>query len=334
MAQRAPLADLRQAEAADHCRPSGYRPLPLPPEADRIHIADRLREKASIRQIAAELGRSPSTVSREIRRNGALWRRRDWVYRPHAAHRRAEERRPRPKSGKIGQNSELRDFIQHHLSLHESPEQICQALRTAFPGRQEMHVAHETIYQALYVQGRGNLPLSCSRHLRTGRTMRRHRDRQSDKRRPRTSADKVMISNGPPRPPTAPSPATGKATSSSGKDQKSRSAPSSSADPLRDARPPPRRLRRRQHAGRAGPHHADACPHASARSADLGPGARMSRHKEFTIATDIAVYFCDPAAPGSAARTRTPTACCGSTSPRAPTSPATAASTWTPWPPS
>ncbi|MFD8803245.1 helix-turn-helix domain-containing protein, partial [Streptomyces atroolivaceus] len=89
-------------------------------EEDRIHIADRLREKASIRTIASELGRSPSTISREIRRNGALWRGTQWTYRPHAAHRRAEQRRPRPKPGKIGQNPELREFIQYHLAIRWS----------------------------------------------------------------------------------------------------------------------------------------------------------------------------------------------------------------------
>lgn len=142
-------------------------------EADRIHIADRLRERASIRQIAAELGRSPSTISREIRRNGTLWRGRDWTYRPHAAQRRAEERRPCPKPGKIGEAPELRDFIQRHLERRWSPEQICQALRARFPDRPEMHVVHETIYQALYVQGRGGLRRELTRALRTGRTMRR-----------------------------------------------------------------------------------------------------------------------------------------------------------------
>ncbi|MET9588006.1 helix-turn-helix domain-containing protein [Streptomyces sp. NPDC006539] len=116
-------------------------------EADRIHIADRLREKASIRQIAAELGRSPSTISREMRRNGALRQGKDWAYRPHAAHHCAEQRRPRPKTGKIGQNPDLRDFVQHHLERRWSPEQICHALRAAFPDRPEMHVVHETIYQ-------------------------------------------------------------------------------------------------------------------------------------------------------------------------------------------
>lgn len=109
----------RQATGATRGAPPVRRPLsPDRPsrylrESDRIHIADRLREKASIRQIAAELGRSPSTISREIRRNGMPLRgdTSRWAYRPHAAQSRADARRLRPKPGKIGQNPELRDFI-------------------------------------------------------------------------------------------------------------------------------------------------------------------------------------------------------------------------------
>ncbi|MGO4205608.1 helix-turn-helix domain-containing protein [Rhodococcus sp. TAF43] len=92
-------------------------------EADRIHIAERLREKATIRDIAAELGRSPSTISREIRRNRHPI---SGQYRPHAAQARADARRPRPK---IGRTPELREFIQTHLDKRWSPEQICQALQ-------------------------------------------------------------------------------------------------------------------------------------------------------------------------------------------------------------
>jgi IS30 family transposase len=113
--------------------------------------------------------------SREIRRNGIALRgdATRWSYRPHAAQRRAEQCRPRPKPGKIGQNPELRDFIQHHLEQRWSPEQIFQALRTRFTDRRKMHVVHETIYQALYVQGRGELRRELTRALRTGRAMHR-----------------------------------------------------------------------------------------------------------------------------------------------------------------
>jgi transposase, IS30 family len=108
-------------------------------EADRIHVADRLREQASIRTIAAELGRSPSTVSREIRRNQHPT---NGQYRPFAAQARADRRRPRPKPGKIAQNPELRDYIQPHLAKRWSSEQICKSLRRHFPGRPEMYLTH------------------------------------------------------------------------------------------------------------------------------------------------------------------------------------------------
>ncbi|GAB1333232.1 hypothetical protein ACE1SV_75710 [Streptomyces sennicomposti] len=71
-------------------------------EADRIHIADRLREKAAVRTIAAGLGRSPPTISREIRRNRTVLPDGRWYYRPHAAQRRADKRCPRPKLAEIG----------------------------------------------------------------------------------------------------------------------------------------------------------------------------------------------------------------------------------------
>lgn len=95
---RRPLPPARKASVV--CGPSRYLR-----EDERIHIADRLREKATIRQIAAELGRSPSTVSREIRRNRTVLHDYGrWYYRPHAAQARADARRPRPKSRKISEN--------------------------------------------------------------------------------------------------------------------------------------------------------------------------------------------------------------------------------------
>src|SRR5712691_2928685 len=99
-------------------------------EDERIHVADRLREDAGIREIAAELGRAPSTVSREVRRNA---RPESGAYRPHAAQRRAEARRPRPKPSKIGSDRELREYIAARLGRKWSPEQICQGLRKDFP---------------------------------------------------------------------------------------------------------------------------------------------------------------------------------------------------------
>ncbi|WP_218019673.1 IS30 family transposase [Rhodococcus maanshanensis] len=162
-------------------------------EKDRIYIADRLREKASLRTIARELGRSPSTVSREIRRNTTPTSRQ---YRPHAAHARATARLPRPKAGKIARIPALREAIQDLLHGRWSPEQISQRLRRDFPEQPEMHVTHETIYQALYTPGRGDLHRDLHRALRTARP-RRKRRRHPEQRQRRYSSPMVMIKDRP-----------------------------------------------------------------------------------------------------------------------------------------
>ncbi|MFD5544003.1 transposase [Streptomyces sp. NPDC127079] len=155
---------------------------------ERIYIADRIRENAPVRAIAAELGRSPSTVSREIRRNRTTSPIGQWHYRPHAAQARTEARRPRRKPRKIPQNPELRDFVQTGLDRRWSPEQICHALKAQSPDRPEMHVVQEAAYQALYVQGRGDLRREVARALRSRRT-RRKPQRQIRSRRPGVGED-------------------------------------------------------------------------------------------------------------------------------------------------
>ncbi|MGW7594583.1 IS30 family transposase [Streptomyces rubiginosohelvolus] len=267
-------------------------------EADRIHIADRLREKASVRQIAAELGRSPSTISREIRRNGMPLRANAsrWAYRPYAAQARADARRPRPKHGKIGQNSELRDFIQRHLDLRWSPEQICQALRTRFPDRPEMHVAHETIYQALYVQGRGELRRELARALRTGRVRRKPR-RQARQRAPRFATPMVMISERPAEAEDRAVPGHWEGDLIIGKD-------GSSAIGTLVERATRYVMLLHLPEGRTAEHVRDALtdtvqtlPAHLVRSLTWDQGAEMAAHGTFTIATNVPVYFCDPASP-------------------------------------
>jgi IS30 family transposase len=175
-------------------------PRPSPPvsarflsAADRIVIADLVRAGASVRSIAAGLGRSPSTVSREVRRNAEPG---SGEYRPHAAQARAEARRARPKQGKIASSPELAALIQGMLARRCSPEQISRRLRRDHPGRPELHVSHETIYQALYVQGRGELRRELARALRTGRAARRPR-RAAGQRQPRFTTPMVMISQRP-----------------------------------------------------------------------------------------------------------------------------------------
>ncbi|WP_407696644.1 IS30 family transposase [Streptantibioticus cattleyicolor] len=262
-------------------------------EDDRIYIADRLREKATVRAIAAELDRSPSTVSREIRRNRHPG---NGQYRPHAAQARADARRPRPKPGKISQNPELRRFIQDRLHLRWSPEQICQALRAQFPQRPEMHVVHETVYQALYVQGRGELRRELARALRTGRARRKPR-RQAQQRQPRFSTPMVMISERPAEAEDRAVPGHWEGDLIIGKD-------GASAIGTLVERATRYVMLLHLPDGRSAEHVRDALtdtvqtlPAHLVRSLTWDQDAEMAAHGAFTIATDIPVYFCDPASP-------------------------------------
>jgi IS30 family transposase len=143
-------------------------------------------------EIARRLGRPASTVSREVRRNSTRGR---YRYRAVAARVRAEERARRPKPAKLAVNGELREWVQEKLERNWSPEQISARLAAEFADRAEMRVSHETIYQALYVQGRGALRRELARHLRTGRALRKPR-RTGGERRGRIQ-DMVNISERP-----------------------------------------------------------------------------------------------------------------------------------------
>jgi len=125
--------------------------------------------------IATQVGRSAWTISRELRRNGPQpGLRARGGYAPYAAHKRAELRARRPKATTFD-NPELASLVQAKLGVKWSPEQISDHLAAVLGDRQEMQVSPETIYQALYVQGRGHLRADLHQHLRSGRAVRRPR---------------------------------------------------------------------------------------------------------------------------------------------------------------
>lgn len=265
-------------------------------EDERIHIADRLREKATVRVIAGELGRSASTVSREIHRNRTVGTRGEWHYRPHAAQARADARRPRPKPRKISQNPELRAAVQAGLDELWSPEQICQALRAQFPDRPEMHVVHETVYQALYVQGRGELRRELAGALRTGRA-RRKPQRQANCRQPRFKVPMVMISDRPAEAEDRVVPGHWEGDLIIGKD-------GASAIGTLVERATRYVMLLHLPDGRGAEDVRDALvttvktlPGHLIRSLTWDQGSEMAAHASFTLATDVPVYFCDPASP-------------------------------------
>ncbi|MDH6238502.1 IS30 family transposase [Cryobacterium sp. CG_9.6] len=142
---------------------------------ERLRIADLHVNGAGVRAIAAEVGRSPATISRELARGGSkAGPRARTRYAPYAAHKQAELRGRRPKASKFD-HPELASLVQTKLCVKWSPEQISDHLARVFPDRQEMRVSPEAIYQALYVQGRGHLRADLHQHLRTGRAIRRPR---------------------------------------------------------------------------------------------------------------------------------------------------------------
>jgi IS30 family transposase len=162
-------------------------------EDERVVLADRLRAGDSMRAIAAELGRSPSTISRELSRNRDP---QSGQYRPFTAHRLAAARRARPKPRKLTRDGPLRSFVEDRLERRWSPEQICHALRVAFPDEPGRHLVHETIYQALYARD-GGLDRQTCRGLRTGRGRRRPRRRSGDRRPGGLAQPMAMIDERP-----------------------------------------------------------------------------------------------------------------------------------------
>ncbi|MEC5171061.1 IS30 family transposase [Glaciihabitans sp. GrIS 2.15] len=142
---------------------------------ERVQIADLHLTGTSMRMIAVEVGRSAGTISRELARGGSKTGPRARTrYAPYAAQKQAEHRGRRPKGSKFD-HPELASLVQAKLCVKWSPEQISDHLAVVFPDRQEMRVSPETIYQALYVQGRGHLRADLHQHLRTGRAIRRPR---------------------------------------------------------------------------------------------------------------------------------------------------------------
>ena len=259
---------------------------------EREEIAVGLAQGLSCRQIAGRLapGRSASTVCREVRRNSVRG-----VYRAHLAQREAQERARRPKPAKLAVSGELREWVQRKLGKNWSPEQISARLTAEFPGRAEMRVSPETIYQSLYVQGRGALRRELARHLRTGRALRRPR-RTEGERRGRIPGT-VHISERPAEAADRAVPGHWEGDLIEGRGGKSqigtlveRSTRFTMLVPLPE--------------GKSAPAVADALtpviaglPDALRRSLTWDQGKEMTAHADIAVAADCAIYFCDPHSP-------------------------------------
>jgi IS30 family transposase len=182
-----------------HIRPSGgIKPAARRRSARALTLAEReeisrgLVAGRSLRTIAAALRRAPSTISREICRNGGPAR-----YRAAGADSQAWKRALRPKPCKLAVHARLRQAVATKLEMDWSPEQISGWLKRTFPRTEALHVSHETIYRSLYVQARGVLKKELLEHLRTRRPIRRSRHASAKRDQRGRIPDAVSISERP-----------------------------------------------------------------------------------------------------------------------------------------
>ncbi|MGN6242981.1 MAG: IS30 family transposase [Motilibacteraceae bacterium] len=261
--------------------------------AEREEIAIGLASGLDQAEIARRIERNPGTVSREIRRNRQAGRR--GQYRAVLAQQKADERAARPKVRKIDRVEALREHVQDKLKDRWSPEQISADLRQNHPDDRDMQVSPEAIYQALYVQGKGGLRRELAKCLRTGRALRKPR-RRPNARGPRIK-DKVMISERPAEVADRAVPGHWEGDLIIGAHQ------ASAIGTLVE-----RTTRYVMLLHLPNGHDAEAVaeamitamsalPQTLRRTLTWDQGVEMAAHAKITMATDMDIYFCDPASP-------------------------------------
>ena len=259
--------------------------------SEREEISRGLSAGLTYTRIAEVVGRSTSTVSREVRRNGGRN-----AYRANRADQRAWRKSKRPKQCLLALNENLRLTVASKLRLDWSPEQVAGWLKLQFPADSSMHVSHETIYRTLFIQARGALKKELIKHLRSNRGMRKSKYRSSDEEESRTSiSDLVSIRARP-------------------KEVEDRAVPGhwegdliSGSKNSHIATLVERQSRFTMLVRVAGKDTASVVsalcrevgrlPRALKQSLTWDRGGELGNHKTFTVATDMKVYFCDPQSP-------------------------------------
>ena len=258
--------------------------------AEREEISRAVVAGQSIRSIAATLERAPSTISREIKRNGDRE-----TYRASQADQAAWDRAHRPKICKLVENRALAHIVAGKLQMRWSPEQIAGWLKHTYPDDENDQVSHETIYRSLYIQARGALKKELVQHLRRTRVMRRSRhhtqktdnhgritDTVSIRERPATVEDRAV-----------PGHWEGDLLCGSGNSQIATLVERHTRYVMlvkverKDTETVINALIKQAH----------KLPQELYKSLTWDRGSEMADHKRFTLATDIQVYFCDPQNP-------------------------------------
>jgi IS30 family transposase len=258
--------------------------------SEREEITRGLAARASIRQIARTLHRAPSTISREIRRNGGRT-----PYRAARADAHAWRRARRPKPCRLAQHVRLRDVVAGRLQARWAPQQIAGWLVTEYPDDPTMRLSHETIYRSLFVQARGVLKKELLAHLR--RRQRTRRSRRDPLAPPRGSRipNLVSIAERPPEIEDRAIPGHWEGDLLSG------------AKNTHIATLVERTTRYVQLIRLTGKDTTTVInaliravprlPQGLTRSLTWDRGQEMTQHARFTVATNVAVYFCDPQSP-------------------------------------
>ena len=258
--------------------------------AEREEISRGVVAGLSLRSIAASLGRAPSTISREINRNGGRRQ-----YRASNADQAAWDRAHRPKTCKLAQNRALAHIVAEKLQLQWSPRQIAGWLKYTYSDDETYQVSHETIYRTLFIQARGALKKELLQHLRRTRAMRRsrHHTQKTDNHGRITDAVSIRERPAEAEDRAVPGHWEGDLLCGSNNSQIATLVERHTRlvmlvrVPSKDTKTVINALIRQAH----------KLPRELYKSLTWDRGKEMADHKRFTLATDIKVYFCDPQQP-------------------------------------
>ena len=258
--------------------------------SEREDISRGIAAAYSMRAIAAQIGRSPSTISREINRNGGYYH-----YRATDAEQATWDRALRPKRCKLAGNKRLTRIVAKQLQLQWAPQQIAGWLKREYPGNEDYHVSHETIYKSLYIQSRGALKKELLQYLRSKRVMRRARKSSLKGQGLGKITNAVSISERPASVEDRAVPGHWEGDLIAGTNNsfiatlverhsryvmlakvKNKDSESVIAALIKQSKKLPDELYK---------------------SLTWDRGTEMARHQDFTLATNIDVYFCDPKSP-------------------------------------
>lgn len=257
---------------------------------EREEISRGLSAELSLRHIAAQLGRATSTISREILRHGGRG-----LYRALEADQQAWQRARRPKRCKLSQQARLRKAVIDGLGQRWSPRQIAQRLPKQFPRDHSMRVSHETIYRSLFIQARGVLKEQLLAQLRSGRKMRRARTASAKGKGQGQIVGAVSIRERPAEAEDRAVPGHWEGDLVSGsKNSHILTLVERHSRYLMLAKVPSRQS---ADVVKILSQKIGCLPVELRRSLTWDRGREMANHKEFTIATDVQVYFCDPHSP-------------------------------------